>query len=292
MKGKGTEKLPENVSEDTTERRSVDDAEEAPAYSSEAAPGETSSSDVKQHPQNEENSSKGKGKQAVNNGEAPPTYSEAASSSKPVIHHFIRRHTWSSSVFVQSDGVDRYCFSPGKDSQIWIYAGASTKNTPLGYLTFPFSHNAFRLYFGAGEEGKAGPSGRDANGFAFSDVKARVGYPHPSSFSFKSDVSGSMREYEWRNRNPSKDVTPIIYDLFAGGMETIAVLTVNRKGKGVTNVRWLGSPRNELEQALVIMSAIGVITRSWKKGSYRSSDLPESHRWFTFWWMAALSASM
>lgn len=295
MKGKEPEKRLEDAQEEVPEYELEDEAEQVPAYGFDDIVGEDGNS-TRAPPEKGGPPSigegKGKGKQAISTAEAPPTYSEAASTSKPVVHHFKRQHSWSSSVFVQSEGVDRYCFSPGKDSQIWIYAGASTNNTPLGYLTFPFSHNAFRLYFGAGEEGKAGPSGRDANGFAFSDVKARVGYPHPSSFSFKSDVSGPMREYEWKNRNPSTDVTPVIYDLSVSGIERIANLTVNRKGKGDTNVRWQESPKNELEQAIVITSAIGVITRSWKKGSYRSNDLPGSHRWFTFWWMAALSASM
>ncbi|KAM0718553.1 hypothetical protein Q7P37_005623 [Cladosporium fusiforme] len=290
MKGKQPEKRPEVTSDDAPEYNLESDTEEVPAYeeSSEAGPGKGS----EKHPVKYEPFPKGKGKEAIRTDDAPPTYSEAASSSNPVVHDFIRRHSWSSSVFVQSDGVDRYCFSPGKDSQIWIYAGASTKNTPLGYLTFPFSHNAFRLYFGAGEEGKPGPSGSDANGFAFSDVKARIGYPHPSNFSFKSDLSGYMRDYEWKNRSPSEDVTPVVYDLSASSVEPIATLTVNKKGKGATSVKWLASPKTELEQAIVIMSAIGVITRSWKKGSYRSSDLPGSHKWFTFWWMSALAASI
>lgn len=223
--------------------------------------------------------------------EAPPNYSEAASATGPAIHHFARNHAWNSKVFVQSEGVDRYCFAPGKHAQVWIYAGASTKNPPLGYLTFPTSHNAFRLYFGAGAEGKPGPSGSDANGFAFSDVKARVGYPHASSFSFKSDASGRMREYEWVIRKHPGDSSPVYYDLSVAGVGEIATLTVNRKGKGQTNVQWRIAPETELEQAILILSAIGIITRLSKKALYRDNDLPSGQRWFAFWWMAALSSA-
>lgn len=220
----------------------------------------------------------------------PPQYAEATSSSEPTTHHFVRRNRWSSKVYVQSAGVDRYCFAPGKDARVWIYAGASTDNTPLGYLTFPATHNAVRLYFGAGEEGKAGPSGMDENGFAFSDVKARVGYPHPSSFSFKGTTSDHVREYEWVNRDPSHDVAPVHYDLSASGpvgTEALATLTVGRKGKGKTSLQWRKAPENELEQAFLILSAVSVITRLSKKGSYRDNDIPQGRRWFAFWWMNA-----
>jgi hypothetical protein len=230
--------------------------------------------------------------QIVHDPSAPPQYAVAASSTSPITHNFIRRNLFSSKVFVQSAGVDRYCFAAGKDARVWIHAGASTDNPPLGYLTFPTSHNAFRLYFGAGEQGKAGPGGMDEKGFAFSDVKARIGYPHPGSFSFKGATSGRVKEYEWMNRHPSHDVSPVRYDLsvlgLAGG-EALATLTVSRKGKGKTSVQWRKAPENELEQAFLILSAVGVITRLSKKGSYRDSDSP-SGQWFHVWWMAALSA--
>ena len=225
---------------------------------------------------------------------APPQYAEAASSTCPVTHNFHRRNLWSSKVFVQSAGVDRYCFAAGKDARVWIHAGASTHNPPLGYLTFPASHNAFRLYFGAGEQGRAGPGGMDENGFAFSDVKARVGYPHPGSFSFKGATSGRVKEYEWANRDPAHDVAPVHYDLSvsgATGAEALATLTVGRKGKGKTFMQWRKAPENELEQAILILSAIGVITRLTRKSSYRDGDSPSGQRFFYVWWMAILSAN-
>jgi hypothetical protein len=230
--------------------------------------------------------------QIVHDPNAPPQYAVAASSTSPVTHSFVRRNLFSSKVFVQSAGVDRYCFAASKD-RVWIHAGASTDNPPLGYLTFPVSHNAFRLYFGAGEQGKAGPGGMDANGFAFSDVKARVGYPHPGSFSFKGATSGRVKEYEWVNRDPSHDVWPVHYDLSVSGPtggEALATLTVSRKGKGKTSVQWRKAPENELEQAFLILSAVGVLTRLSKKSSYRDSDSATGQRWFAVWWMAALSA--
>lgn len=230
--------------------------------------------------------------QTVHDPAAPPQYAEAASLTSRATHNFISPNLFSSKVFVQSAGVDRYCFAAGKDARVWIHAGASTDNPPLGYLTFPASHNAFRLYFGAGEQGKAGPGGMDENGFAFSDVKARVGYTHPGSFSLKGATSGRVEEYEWVNRDPSHDVWPVHYDLLVSGLtggEALATLTVSRKGKGKTSVQWRKAPENELEQAFLILSAVGVITRLSKKGSYRDSDSPTG-QWFHIWWMTALSA--
>lgn len=233
--------------------------------------------------------------QPTSSKSGPPAYAEAyaeaTSSSNPTTHHFARRNRFSSKVFVQSEGVDRYCFAPGKNASVWIYAGASTDNSPLGYLTFPSSHNAFRLYFAAGGQGRPGPSGMDANGFAFSDVKARVGSPHPSSFSFKGTTSERVREYEWVNRNPSQDIAPVQYDLSVSGIETLATLTVSKKGKGKTTVQWRRAPESELEQAFLILSAVGVITRLSKKGMYRDNDTSGGQRWFAFWWMAALSSA-
>ena len=257
----------------------------------------------------------------------PPGYKSATSALSPTItHQFTRRHLWTSKVQVETSGVARYTFTPGPKTAVWLYAGASTSTSALGYLTFPQMHNAFRLYFrgtevpvvagakkgepataaavgrGAGPAAGGGPriEGIDDEGFVLSDVKARVGVPHVSTFTFKSSVAVSdrIREYEWSNKTPTGSSGPVRYVLSASsimGWEELATLVVtSRKGKGKdgTSLRWRKAPESELEQAFLILSAIGVITRLSKKGVFREVDEGAGReRWFAFWWMAALSTA-
>ena len=242
----------------------------------------------------------------------PPPYKKATSTLPPTTtHQFTRRHLWTSKVQVETSGVARYTFTPGPKNAVWLHAGASTSTKALGYLTFPGSHNAFRLYFRGTEGGDGGGSrvesgirveGVDDEGFVLSDVKARVGVPHVSTFTFKSSVavSSRIREYEWSNKTPpgSPSSVPIRYVLSASssaGWEELATLVVtSRKGKGKdgTSLRWRKAPESELEQAFLVLSAIGVVTRLSKKGVYKEGqDGTAGQRWFAFWWMAAISSA-
>lgn len=214
----------------------------------------------------------------------PPGYAEATapSSLASTTHTFVRSSRLRSKVLVQKDGVARYCFTASKDSRVWIHAGTSTDNPPLGFLTFPETHNAFRIHFG--EEGSG-----------FSDARARIGYPHPKTFTFKSVkiVSDRAREFVWTHREGSlQDGPPVRYVLTAdnGGIEeVVAVLTAEKKGREGTALRWVKEPGSEVEQAFLVASAIGVLTRMSKKGKFKEDTGTGRQRWFGFWWMAALS---
>jgi len=151
-----------------------------------------------------------------------------------------------------------------------------------------------------GSSGARRVEGVDDQGFVLSDVKARVGVPHVSTFAFKSSVaiSDRIREYEWANKTPPNSSGPVRYVLSvsgAAGWEELATLVVtSRKGKGRdgTCLQWLKAPESELEQAFLILSAIGVVTRLSKKGVFREGqDGTGRERWFAFWWMAALSSA-
>jgi hypothetical protein len=133
--------------------------------------------------------------------------------------------------------------------------------------------------------------GIDDQGFVLSDVRARVGVPHVSTFTFKSSIaiSSKIREYEWSNKTPpgSSSSVPIRYVLSVSGStgwEELATLVVtSRKGKGKdgTGLRWRKAPESELEQAFLILSAIGVVTRLSKKGVYKEGqDGVAGQRWF------------
>lgn len=261
----------------------------------------------------------------------PPPYKTATPI--PTTQTFTRRHPFTSKLQVESQGVARYTFTPRNSPKpaVWLHAGASSSTRALGYLTFPASHNAFRLYFGGreegegegsfdpvGERGDSGGLGRggsqvrsegvDDQGFHLSDVKARVGVPHVSKFSFKSSpgVSPSSstrprREFEWTNKTPpsSPSSVPVRYVLSVStpaGWEELALLVVpssrTGKGKDGTTLTWSQAPESELEQAFLVLSAIGVVTRLSKKGMFRDGqDGIGGQRWFAFWWMAALGSA-
>jgi hypothetical protein len=245
----------------------------------------------------------------------PPPYKTATSTlpSRTTTHIFTRRHLWTSKVQVSTSGVARYTFTPGPKNAVWLHAGASASTKALGYLMFPVSHNAFRLYFrgpgGGAADGAAAAGGGgvriegiDEEGFVLSDVKARIGVPHVSTFTFKSSIaiSPKIREYEWSNKTPqnSSSSVPVRYVLSVSGStgwEELATLVVtSRKGKGKdgTSLRWRKAPESELEQAFLILSAIGVVTRLSTKGVFREGqDGTAGQRWFAFWWMAALSSA-
>lgn len=145
--------------------------------------------------------------------------------------------------------------------------------------------------------------GVDDQGFHLSDVKARVGVPHVSRFSFKSSlgVSSRPREFEWTNKTPtsSPSSVPVRYVLSVStpaGWEELALLVVpssrTGKGKDGTTLTWSKAPESELEQAFLVLSAIGVVTRLSKKGMFRDGqDGIGGQRWFAFWWMAALGSA-
>lgn len=165
---------------------------------------------------------------------APPGYAHAAAKGATT-HRLIRRSRWSSKAYIQAEGVDRYCFAPakGRDVSVAIYAGASTANEALGFLEFPTTHNAFRLKFRGHSD--------DDRMSTFTDVKSRIGYPHSSSFSMKSAISGRLREYSWVNRHPGRETKPVVYDLLVSDLHKlrIATLTVEKKA---TTISWTTQP--------------------------------------------------
>lgn len=220
-----------------------------------------------------------------------PTYTTATSTT-PTTHHLIRPSVLSSRVNIRCpSGIDRYTFAPDSSSQkrIWIHAGASTRNAALGYLTFPETHNAFRLTFipDPTDQHKEAAQQQQPT-LSLTNVKARIGYPHPSSFSFKSSLTG--RRYTWTNLNPTREAAPVQYDLSIedGHARRIARLTVDKKSRGGTTVIWSEAVESELEQALLLLSGVGVITRLSRKGFWRDERGAGRERWFAFWWYAVM----
>lgn len=233
-----------------------------------------------------------------------PTYSDAAinTNTRPV-YNFVRASLISSKLLVRSNNIDRYCFvndSRGSSSKVWIHAGASKTNKALGCLSFPEAHNTFRIHCamvshgGDADETIIGLDDKNFLSAPLVDVVAGIGYPHPKTFALKIPRGLDFRSKElvWTYREG--DITgpiPARYDLRdrSTGDALIATLTTTKEGKKRTAVQWFINPESELEQAVLIMSCIGIVTRLSRKAKYYDEKWMYS-RWRFFWWMTTLSA--
>ncbi|KAI6822454.1 hypothetical protein KC332_g9010 [Hortaea werneckii] len=201
----------------------------------------------------------------------PPSYAEAADpktaprpTAGPTIHKFARRGI-RRTVSVSCNNVDRFTFKPSRThgASIWIYPGSSRRKTlPFGCLTFATNISAFSLHFAGPEEGSPPTA---------TNVRARVGHPHPSVFSFQPPASISQgRSYNWTHRKGrfrhtkfglSEDL-PIVYDLTTGVYnERIASIRLAKKSVQGATMTWFLEPESEVEQAFLVLSAIGVMAR-------------------------------
>ncbi|KAK6003425.1 hypothetical protein QM012_009196 [Aureobasidium pullulans] len=232
-----------------------------------------------------------------------PAYSDAAlnTNARPV-YNFVPASLISSKLLVRSNNVDRYCFvtDHGSNSKVWIHAGASKSNKALGCLSFPEAHNTFRIHCAmVNHGGDAGESiiGLDDKNFLSAplvDVVAGIGYPHPKTFALKIPRGLDFRSKElvWTYREGDiTGPTPARYDLRDRntGDALIASLTTTKEGKKRTAVQWFVHPESELEQAVLIMSCIGIVTRLSRKAKFYDEKWMYS-KWRFFWWMTTLSA--
>ncbi|KAI5240673.1 hypothetical protein E4T43_05914 [Aureobasidium subglaciale] len=231
-----------------------------------------------------------------------PTYSDAAldTNSRPV-YNFVRASIVSSKLLVRSNEIDKYCFATDRssESKVWIHAGASKSNKALGCLSFPEAHNTFRIHCAIVIEGATGDEsiiGLDNKKFLSAplvDVVAGIGYPHPRTFTLKVPKGLDFRTKQFVWTYQGGDITgptPARYDLrdYSAGGALIASLTTTKEGKKQTAVRWLINAESELEQAVLIMSCIGIVTRLSRKGKFYN-DKGMYSKWKYFWWMSMLS---
>ncbi|KAG9517676.1 hypothetical protein KCV07_g6019, partial [Aureobasidium melanogenum] len=233
-----------------------------------------------------------------------PTYSDAALNTniRPV-YNFVRASLISSKLLVRSNNIDRYCFvndSRGSSSKVWIHAGASKTNKALGCLSFPEAHNTFRIHCamvshgGDADETIIGLDDKNFLSAPLVDVVAGIGYPHPKTFALKipRGLDFRAKELVWTYREGDiTGPTPARYDLRDRntGDALIASLTSTKEGKKRTAVQWFINPESELEQAVLIMSCIGIVTRLSRKAKYYDEKWMYS-KWRFFWWMTTLSA--
>ncbi|KAI4849274.1 hypothetical protein E4T44_03444 [Aureobasidium sp. EXF-8845] len=224
-----------------------------------------------------------------------PAYSDAAldTTTRPV-YNFVRASLISSKLLVRSNDIDRYCFvtDHASDSKVWIHAGASKSNKALGCLSFPEAHNTFRIHcaiVGQGDNGEEAIIGLDNKNFLKAplvDVVAGIGYPHPKTFALKVPKGLEFRSKVLIWTYQGGDVTGPTPARTGGAL--IAILTTTKEGKKRTAVQWMINAESELEQAVLIMSCIGVVTRLSRKGKFYN-DKGMYSKWKYFWWMSMIS---
>ncbi|CAD0114425.1 unnamed protein product [Aureobasidium uvarum] len=233
-----------------------------------------------------------------------PTYSDAAldTTTRP-IYNFVRASLLSSKLLVRSSNdIDKYCFVTDhtSNSKVWIHAGASKANKALGCLSFPEAHNTFRIHCaivnqgGSADESIIGLDDKNFLNAPLVDVVAGIGYPHPKTFTLKVPKGLDFRSKElvWTYRGGDiTGPTPACYDLrdHSTGGALIASLTTTKEGKKRTAVQWMINAESELEQAVLIMSCIGIVTRLSRKAKYYD-DKGMYSKWRFLWWMSTLSA--
>jgi hypothetical protein len=125
------------------------------------------------------------------------------------------------------------------------------------------------------------------------DVVAGIGFPHPKTFSLRVPRGlgylSAKQELVWRYQGG--DLTgevPARYDLHDCNSLVLASLTTTKEKKR-TVVQWMVDPESELAQAVLIMSAIGIVTRLSRKSKYYN-DRGMYSRWRYLWWISTLSA--
>lgn len=197
--------------------------------------------------------------------ERPPTYQDAnvpGLSAKPTTHRFVRHGRLHPKILVVCNDVERFSFrlDHSNSNAFTIHPGASTDSPPLARLTFSSSHNSFRIAFG------------DASGLSAVEVRAKIGYPHPKTFEFSSPPSiDEHRGGEWKHRSgwlrnkimvDASQNLPVVYELYRGQRHLhCATMTIRGKSVVKSSISWHIEPASELEQAFVLLSAIGVAVK-------------------------------
>jgi hypothetical protein len=172
-------------------------------------------------------------------------------------------------------------------SIIKLYSGTDTsRGNCLGTVNFSPTDNSFQMF----TTGLEGNSDREAR---LVQVRARIGRPHPASYTFTVPAaldaptkSGSgTRELVW-TRIPSG------YALADTTFHNrIAKWKLVQGEKHNAELKWEpGHPRSRLEEIVVVLSFVGSMSRLTLKGK-DMSGFPNNGRWGAFWFMAVLGTA-
>ncbi|KAK4501842.1 hypothetical protein PRZ48_007651 [Zasmidium cellare] len=202
---------------------------------------------------------------------------------EPPVYYFYRGNGLTSKARIApADGRDFYLDADvhqSKDSNIKLLAGKNTKGSSLGAITFPLTHNNFHITLN--------------EGLPMIQARARVGHPHPAAYNIKLPATSTSqaREVSWTlsSRTNSKLVS---YKLCDDMNRLIATWSLVSDQKYQAVLRWHVTPPSELEEAVVLLSFIGGLSRLKLKGKGDVSDMRSTMtRYNGFWFMAILGTA-
>lgn len=199
-------------------------------------------------------------------------------------HHFFKGNGLSSKATIRTTNGKEYRLVADihrtKHSHIQFFDGKNTNAPPLGTLEFPHTYNNFQI--------RIGPSASQQ----LIQVRARVGHPHPSSYSFTlpATKTSSPQTVAWTKFDPQSNRTG--YHLRAEGTNALLAswyLVSNQKHQAV--LRWHAEPHDEVIETVIVLSFIGGLSRLKLKGKDDSETPSGLARWNGMWFMAILGTA-
>ncbi|KAI5358319.1 hypothetical protein Slin15195_G107720 [Septoria linicola] len=197
--------------------------------------------------------------------------------------HFFKGNGFSSKARLQCTNGREYRLvadlHKSSPSTIRLYSGTdTTRGTCLGSVVFPPTDNSFQILT-SGAEGNSAEQ-------KLLQVRARIGNPHVSSYSFNLPSSSAPRgrEVVWTRSGNGYDLTDATWKTPLGKWRLVNGQRYEAELKFDASDDEL---RSEAEFAAVVLSFVGSMSRLKLKGR-DLSGMPNSGRWGAFWFMAIL----
>lgn len=199
-------------------------------------------------------------------------------------YHFFKGNGLTSKARIQApDGAEYRLVADihkSKPSSIQIQGGKGHNTLSLGTVTFPPTHNNFDVRLPS-----MGPQ--------TTQVKAKIGYPHPTAYEFMLPAIASPhpRKVVWKiSASKSATYGYRLHDDFTN--EVLASWNFVAGEKYQTALRWHVVPSSDWEEILVMLTFIGVLSRLKLKGKDHTG-LPNSNmaRWNGMWFMAIMGTA-
>lgn len=210
-----------------------------------------------------------------------PPATRPASEATNLEYRFYKGNGLSSKASLRSSSGAEYRLTAdihqSRPSTMQLFDSRVKKSLPLGVLEFSHTHNNFQVRIGL-------PSGEH-----LLQVRARVGHPHPTSYSFTlpAPPTSSPQSVIW-----TKLPSGTGYELTETGTNTLLAiwrLVPNQRHQAV--LRWHVLPRDQALETLVLLSFVGALARLKLKGRTYTEKGSGLARWNGMWFMAILGTA-
>ena len=190
------------------------------------------------------------------------TITAASSSTTQLEHRFFKGNGLTSKTTIRASTGTEYRLVAhihrNKPSSMQMFAGKDkSKSSSLGTLEFASTYNSFQIHVE-----------RPNAAVQHIQVRARVGYPHPSSYSFTlpPTAMSKPRRVAWTAFGPRSG--SVGYHLREEGTNTlIASWNLCSQQKHQAVLRWHVDPGAEVLETAVVLSFIGCLARLKLKGN-------------------------